>query len=373
MIPYIDRDILRNLLVTLGALLLFLQIGFLVSELLKFARYIFGEGESRLGWVLLYYVFTIPRQIGYTVPVCMAVSVLWVLRQKARQNELLAYLVGGVSPLRIARPLLAAGLVLSVISFIVLDQLATQSDRVAERIRRINIEARSLETLTRETNVFQKGLGNRFYNIQTFDPVMGIMVEPIIIDMRDGWEEVSWSLSAAKAEVKKHDGREQWVFANAVIRRYTPEGSLASYEEHEVLPESSLNPPIEEQLKQLLRQRWRPAQMTTSELAEYMSLFRLQGKPTYELATYLHFNIAIPFGCLVLALLMSGHMLRPSATGIVVGFGGGLVLIGLYYGLLVIMREMSKAGTLDPLFGAHAVNLLFLAIGFWLLNRNRAL
>jgi lipopolysaccharide export LptBFGC system permease protein LptF len=37
------------------------------------------------------------------------------------------------------------------------------------------------------------------------------------------------------------------------------------------------------------------------------------------------------------------------------------------------MREMSKAGTLDPLFGAHAVNLLFLAIGFWLLNRNRAL
>ncbi|MCC5875948.1 MAG: hypothetical protein JJU11_06990, partial [Candidatus Sumerlaeia bacterium] len=87
MIPYIDRDILKNFFATLFVLLAFIQIGFFVAVLLQFHGFIFGGEESKLGWVIMYYIFTIPRQVAYTFPVCTAMSILWVFSVKARTNE----------------------------------------------------------------------------------------------------------------------------------------------------------------------------------------------------------------------------------------------------------------------------------------------
>lgn len=374
MIPYIDRDIIRNFLLTLAALLIFLQVGFVVSVLLQFLNFIFGEGESKLGWVVLYYIFTIPRQVAYTFPVCSAMAILWVFTLKARHNELLAYLSGGVSPLRIARPVIVLGFFLSVISYVTIDQLATNCDRIAERIRRIHIESRSVETLTRERNVFQKGLGDRFYSIPAFDPELGTMNEPKLTVMREGWDTLDWTLSASRAEyVTADDGSRQWVFHGAVVRHYDEEGSLESFRRASVLWESELERPIEKQLTEVLRQRWRPDQMSTMELISYMELFRLQGRPTYELSTFFHYNIAIPFGCLVLAVLMCGHILRPASAGAVLGFGGGMALMAVYFGALVFSRAMAKDGFVSAPLTAHGVNVLFLVLGIWMLRRNKAL
>lgn len=374
MIPYIDRDIIKNFLVTLVALLAFLQIGFIVSVLLQFLNFIFGEEESKLGWVILYYIFTIPRQVAYTFPVCSAMAILWVFTIKARQNELLAYLSGGVSPLRIARPVIILGFFLSISSYVIIDQLATNADRVAERIRRIQIESRSVETLTRERNVFQKGLGDRFYSIPAFDPELGTMNEPNLAVMREGWDTLDWSLSASRAEyTTADDGSRQWVFYGAVVRHYDEEGSLASFDRSTILWESELQRPIEKQLTEVLRQRWRPDQMSAMELISYMDLFRLQGRPTYELSTFFHFNLAIPFGCLVLAVLMCGHILRPASAGAILGFGGGMALMAFYFGVLVFARTMAKDGFVSAPLTAHGVNALFLLFGIWMLRRNRAL
>lgn len=374
MIPYIDRDILKNFFATLFVLLAFLKVGFFVAVLLQFHSFIFGGEESKLGWVILYYIFTIPRQVAYTFPVCTAMSILWVFSLKARTNELLAYLSGGVSPTRIARPVVITGFILSVICFLTIDLVATNCDRIAERIRRINIESRSVENLTRERNVFQKGLGDRFYSIPTFDPVFGMMNEPILTVMKPEWDRPHFTLSAVRAEQLGADEENlNWVFYDAVMRTYDDEGNLASYIRKDVLHESELDPPIEEQLNRVLRQRWRPAQMSTMELVDYIDLFRLQGKPTYELSTFLHYNISIAFACFVFALLMCGHILRPSSAGVVIGYGGGMALMALYWTFFIFARQFSKDGHINPWLSAHGINVAFLILGIYLIRRNRAL
>src|SRR5690606_27972886 len=75
--PYLDRDIIRSFFFAFLTIILLVQVALLVDVLLSNYRYMFGEGESKLGWVLLYYVCSLPRQAAYTVPVASAVSILW--------------------------------------------------------------------------------------------------------------------------------------------------------------------------------------------------------------------------------------------------------------------------------------------------------
>lgn len=375
MIPYIDRDFIRFFVVSFLILAAFVQIGYLVSVLLEMYQFAFGAGGSKLGWVLLYYIITVPRQAAYTIPVGTAVAILWVCTVKARHNEILAYLVGGVSPMRIAAPLLSAALVFSVLCYLTIELLANPGDRLANRIERVNIQGRSVETVAGEQNIFQKGRGNRFFSISSFDPTRERMENPTIIDMGSNWNTPEWRLDASRAERHGNDDSSVWLFEDATFRRYARDGTVSEFRSGKELSEKDLGVTLEGELTNYLRQRFRPSEMGFAELINYIGLFREQKKPTYRLETHLYFNFAVPFGCFVLAVLMCGHILRPSSSGIVVGFGGGLVLIALYYVVLLSFRQMSLYGfaLLPPLAAAVIPNVIFLSLGVYLLNRYRAL
>jgi len=371
MIPYLDRDLLRSFLLTFFVLMAFIQVGYLVSVLLENSSYIFGADESKLGWVLLYYAVTIPRQASYAIPVVTSVSLLWVYTQKSRQNETLAYLSGGVGPPRLALPLIVAAFLFSIATYMIIEYLANPAERYAYRIERINIQDRGLDTLTREQDVFQKGRGNRFYSIREFEPTDSTMDAPIIIDMGPRWSSPVWRLDADSAERTELDGKAEWVFYDAVFRRFTPEGTVSQFTQRPRLSESDLGVKLEEELTRYLRQRFKPDQMGFHELRDYIELFEIQGKPTAKLRTRLHFNFAIPLSSFILSILMCGHILRPSAAGVVVGFGGGLVIIAVYFASMIAFRTMAVSGAVDPIFGAYTPALVGLVIGIMLLKRYR--
>lgn len=370
MLTYGDRDLIRHFLLTFLVLLAFVQVGYLVSVLLDKSPYLFGGDDNKIGWVLLYYVVSIPRQAAYIIPVATAVSILWVYTVKARQNEVLAYLSGGVSPRRLAAPLILVGAILSVLSFLTIEFAAIPGDRYGRRIERINIEGRSLDGLNREENVFQKGEGNRFYAMKEFEPNLETMELPVIMDMGEDWITPDWRLDAQSAERVRSD-RPEWVFSQAVFRRYDAQGNVAEFTQYGKVGESELGVTLESELDKYLQQRARPSQISISDLAQYVRLFQSEGRRAPEYETYLYFNFAIPLGSFVLALLMCGHILRPSSAGVVVGFGGGLALISAYYFVLLGTRQLSLTGQINPLLGAITSCALFLILGVFLLSRYR--
>lgn len=373
MLAYLDRDLVRSFMMTFVALLALVQVGYLVSVLLQMSPYLFGGEDSKLGYVLLYYISSVPRQTSYTIPVATAITVLWVYTMKARQNEVLAFLAGGVSPLRLAAPMITVGLVFSLATFLIIETMANAGDRYAEKLERVNIQGRDEESLTRESNAFQKGQENRFYNIRRFNPVTETMVLPIIIDTGDDWTSPDWKLEAKTGQrvAPEGGGRPEWVFQDVIFRRWNEAGDLVEYREHEVLRESEMDVPLEEELTPYLRQRFRPAQMGTLELHEWIGLFKDQRKDYTELQTYFYFNFAVPLGSLILTILMCGHILRPTSTGVIVGFGGGLILIALYYVVLVACRQVAMSGALHPAIGAFTPNVIFLVLGGYLIARTR--
>lgn len=371
MISYLDRDLVRNFLISFIAIVAFVKVGFFVSVLLEKYQYVFGGGDSKAAWVLLYYLFSIPRQFSFTIPIGTAVSILYVFTIKARNNEILAALAGGISPIRLAAPLIVLGFLFSLSGFLVSEFVANPSDTLAARIERRNILEKPEGTS--QTNVFQKGEGSRFYNILTFDPSNDTMDGPVIVEMRPDYSSIAWRLEAQSAINNGSDLESEWFFYQATLRHYDSSGAQTSYAAAERMSEKQLPAGIEVGLNRYLKERLQPARMGALELLEYIELFERQSKPTYNLRTYLHFNIAIPLGALVLTILMCGHILRPSATGYMVGFGGGLVLMGLYYLTIIGGFQLSKRGVIDPALCAWIPTVLFGVLGVALLNRTRAI
>jgi lipopolysaccharide export LptBFGC system permease protein LptF len=369
---YLDRDLLRSFTIIFFSLLLFVQVGIFVSFLMNMYADVFGASQNKFAWFLLFYTFSLPRQLANTIPMCVAVSVLLMYTIKARQNELLAYLVGGVSPLRLARPMLLVGLIGSVLAFGLIEVLANAGDREAERIKRTIIEERSEESLTREQKVFQKGRGDRFYMIRSFKPSQNRMDFPYLFDLHPEWKSLHWTLDAESAELP--ESSDQWVFRNVNFRQYDEAGNVVAFRQAAVAKETEILPAevrLENELARYIRQRWRPSQMSAMELLDYIELFKLQNKPTYELKTHLHFNIATAMGCLVLTCLMVGHILRPSSAGVLVGFGGGLGFVALYYVVFLFARDASMVGSIPAALASYGTNTIFLLVAAVLLRRNR--
>jgi lipopolysaccharide export system permease protein len=370
MIPYIDRDLIRSFFLTFIVMICFVQVGVFVYTLLDQYESALSSEESKLGWILLYFLFTLPRQIVFTFPVATAVSVLWTFMVKARQNELLAYFVGGVSPLRVAAPMLILSGFLAASSYVMTEFLATKGDRAAERIERLHIQERRLDSVTKQRNVFQKGQGSRFYNVVAFNPSERTLEHPIVIQMNDQWTGPRWRMDATRAEgAENPDSNEStWVFYDVYFRSFDDAGNVVVFEHYDEMrgDDEKLTPPIEAELDRYITQRFRPEQMNLPELLEYIQLFKLQNRRDYRLETVLHQNFAVPLGCIVLTLVMCGHILRPRATGVVVGFGGGLLLMAFYFGAMIFGRRFSLEGVISPIIGSYAPNVLFLFVGLFL-------
>ncbi|MCC6546401.1 LptF/LptG family permease [Candidatus Sumerlaeota bacterium] len=368
MIPYVDRDLIRSFFQAFLTITAFVLVGYFVSVVLDQYRFMFTG--SKFWWVLYYFLITIPRQASYIIPVGTAVSILWVYTVKARNNELLAYLVGGVSPLRLARPLLIVSAVLAVACYMTIEFLANPGDRIANVVERVKIQEKGQDVISTEKNVFKKGQGNRFYNIKSYSSVAQTMDQPTIIDMGEKWNLPSWRVDADRAEFRD----DKWYFKNATFRRFNEAGAVTQYDHFDKdVTAKELGIELEEELGKYLRERFRANEMGFMELVNYIGLFREQGQSTAKLQTQLYFNFVIPLGAFVLAVLMCGHILRPSSAGVVVSFGGGLVLLAIYYIIIVMVRQLSLYGMFPPLVSAVVPNLFFLAFGLYLLHRDRAL
>lgn len=371
MIPYLDRDFIRTFMLAFAALLALVQIGYLVAVLLEMSGYIFAGGQSKLGWVFLYYICTIPRQTAFTIPLATAVSVLWVFTTKARKNEILAWLAGGVSPMRLARPLLVLSAVFSVACFLTMELLANTGDRMARRIEYINIRGKSLETITSDKNIFQKGVGNRFYSISELDLKRELMRGVYIMEMAEDWKHPKWSLMADEGVRAPAGSGSQWLFRDAVLRTFDESGQLVKFREANEMMDKELPGLLEDELTKYLKQQYRPAQMGTLELLDTIDIYRAQNKPVHELQTYLNFNIVLPLASLVLAMLMCGHILRPGAIGYMAGYGGGLALIAAYFLVLLVCREGAKNGVIHAVPALWIPSAAFVAFAFYLMGKHR--
>ncbi|MEE8592175.1 MAG: LptF/LptG family permease, partial [Spirochaetia bacterium] len=116
----IDLYILNEFLISFVVAFLFFFCTFFINQLLVLAEEIFSK-KVPFWDVLQFIVFSLPSILALSLPFGALVGSLMAMGRFASDNEILAFRASGVARHRILNPLLAAGVLLFLVSFVMND------------------------------------------------------------------------------------------------------------------------------------------------------------------------------------------------------------------------------------------------------------
>jgi lipopolysaccharide export system permease protein len=350
-VTVLDRYLVRSLFIPLlAATGVFLTMAIVVDLFERLDTFIDHQVATRA--VVEYYVATLPFLFIIVLPVATLIGVLFSLGGMARRNELIAMTASGVSLYRILRPVLAAGVLLSVLGLLFTIDLVPRGLDVSRQIYDHVIKGRPrvLGSVRRDVNYL--GAGGRFFLIRQFDGDTGTMQDVVVQQFAKGT--LVHRIDAVSATWK--DGT--WEFHDGFIRRFLEDGTVEA-EPFDV----RRFPEIHEQPSDFLRTVKKPDEMRLSELHEHVRRTGASGGDVLRLRVDQHVRYAFPFACFIVILLgapLTGAIRR---GGHALGFGLALLVGFVYYVLLEFGKTFGYNGSLPPMLAAWLPNLVFTGIG----------
>ncbi len=368
MFPLLDRDFLKSFLQAFATAMALAFVLTLVNELLDNYRYIFGNGESKLGYVLLYYFLTLPDQASYLLPLATSASILWVLLTKARENEILAYFACGVGPTRLARPFLLCAVVISSFSLFLSEGVVGPANTAAHRVEKIYIRNRKESTVTQQSDIVLGLKDQRVGFVDSFDDKSQRMEKAAFIDKTADGRTIRQKIEIAEGVLTDGD----WLLSNVTVQKFDDRGNITESTTHPKIKGSQIVPPVEASLVKFLSATQNPDRMTYRELRSYLDLQAEQGKKrNSKWETDLHLKLAVPLVPLILALLMCAHAIRPSSSGVMKSFGGGLIWMAVVTAVQMALRKLGDSGVIAAFLAAWLPLIFFGVLGTFLLTRPR--
>ncbi|MDR3038544.1 MAG: LptF/LptG family permease [Candidatus Adiutrix sp.] len=313
-----------------------------------------GLGAGRIG---LFFAAQLPKVIGLMNPVAALVATLLLLTLLARNSEIVAFKAGGVSLFRLSRPLLAAGLGLSLSMFILTEAVSPRATAVANAIW---AEARGRSTGPGTVpDVWIKGV-RLVEHLGLYHEADGSAADLTIMFTGDDQAAVR-RLSAAAGRFENG-----FLALEDVLDKVYGPGRVFSLTHHDrlVLPDWPAPPPglgrtagrASEEMNSL--ELWRAIRRLTAEgFGPVRQRVDLQFKLSFALLPFIMVLVGLPLG-----------FWREKGGGIALGICLGLGLSFLYLIAIELARSLGYAGLLPPFAAAWLPNAAFTLFGAYLFS-----
>lgn len=339
---------LRYLAYTLlGSFILFILVD--LSTLLGS----FIDNQATISMTLRYYLYKGASFLEIILPISALIATLFTVGSMARYCELTAFYAAGLSLLRIIRPLLIAGLLLTVVALVWREYVLPEADMRMWRVWEVEIHKRA-ETLKPTAKITARGPDGRLYYARRYDPNTETVTGMVVITTAGA--SVTERVDAQRAQ---WDGS-HWILHQGTRRAFN--GDLETREAFETVraTELAITP------QGFSRPRIRPEQMNIRQLMDHRDLLRQTGGDPTGASVDIQFKLAFPLVNLIVvflgALLASGKR----KTTIASGFGLTLLITIGYYILMQFGRSFGHNGVLPPLAAGWIGNGVY-AVGTWLL------
>ncbi len=316
------------------------------------------DHEAALYDIVAYYLFQIPWILLLVLPVSALLSAVFSLGKLARQNELTAFIASGTPFVRLAMPIIASALLLSVATIAFSELLVPKTNRRSEQIMLVKIEKRrKQESFRFKNHLHYEGENNRVYYAERYDVTLHELRNAVLQEYRGS--SIQRRIDAQKVF---WDGG-KWVFLNGAIREFTPEGERIT--PFDRLPMKELP----ERPEDLAKQEIDPEEMNYTELKDYIDKVRRGGGEIDKYLVDLYFKFSFPFTSLIFAVIGAALSSVKRKPSLATGFGLTLFISFTYYGILRIGQALGHSGVIQPLAGAWLGNIIFFAVGGVLLYR----
>lgn len=341
---------------------------FIGTDLINLARLAIDTGVPAMV-VFRLLLMRMPQIVVYTLPMSVLMAALLSLSRLSASSEIVAMRAGGVSFYRLIMPVLAIGVLVSLLTMGVNELVVPAANATYARIMREEITHESLPEVTKNVILkeYQDGRLSRFLYAADFDKDTRTMHDVSMLEFAGGrpvrqtnaarlvWEENAWYF--VDGVVYSFRGEQQESSAGAVsLLRFTGARQRLN------IPQKPADIPQQEK---------RPEDMTISELRQQIALL---GRGDHDLRQYqlqLHLKIAVPLASLVFAFVGAPLGIQSHRSATSIGFGLSVIIIFIYYIMLTFGSALGQSGQLPPALAAWLQNIILGVAGLILIWRAR--
>lgn len=334
-------------------------IGFLVVYLVAdFSDRIddFLKHQAPIGAIVRFFLAKIPLIVNEVLPFSVLAAMLLGLGGLSRHNEITAMRASGLSAVQIVAPLLAVCLLLSFGVYAWNEKVVPHFATRAHYINTVEIKKRAMQGLISDQQIWAHG-HDTFYNIESFDAktlsLVGITIYPIDPEFHlKGLIEIPRARWAANG----------WSYVEGVERRFSGSGEVETI----ALGAGVLE--LRERPDDLMAARRDAEEFTYGELTELVQNLKKKGLDTTQYIVDLQLKHAVPFICTVMGLIaMPIGMRNLRGKSLANNIGIGLLIGASYWFVLALAVSLGHSGALPPVVAAWAANVIFAAIGIFML------
>jgi lipopolysaccharide export system permease protein len=317
----------------------------------------FLDHEASIPEVTLFYIYSVPFALSYIIPVSLLLATIFSMGILSRRNELTAFLASGVSLVRVAAPILALALIVSFASTWFNDYVVPKANRLAEKVRNERIEESPPRNPLNKENLHYLGEDGYVYLARRYNHVSKTLHEVVVQQFK------------SNTLVRRIDARRAtwdngaWVFKDGFDR------SFQNGDEHVSAFTEMAVEGLRESPEDFAKEQIDEENMNSTQLREHIDKVRRSGGDVerYQTDLYSKFNYAAVGSIFVLIgiALSSGRRKQSIATG----FGITLVVSFMYYVVLKLGQTLGYNGVVPPLLAATLGNIIFLALGVYLIIR----
>jgi lipopolysaccharide export system permease protein len=351
---YITREIFDPFLFGLGAFTAILSASMILFDLV---RAVAMKGMPLLTAAQIF-MYRLPTTAVYIFPMATLLGTLLAFAQLSSRSEITAFKSGGISLYRIIAPAVVFGFAISLVTLLFYEVVVPKANLAAATLM---VEAQSKRTPKIQRNVLIPEIEQDTLKRMYFAGSMkgNIMKDVVVQEFTDGKLSQIINAKEAKWDVDKST----WLFKDGIIYLLSDTG-----EYKHLIKFKEQNMTIKYTLADFYMGERKPEEMNMSELKKYIKLQKKMGGDTAEWWIQYYLKGAVPFSCLVFALLGAPLGLSPQRSSSSIGLGLSVLIVFFYYFLLFICMMLGMR-LIPPLLAAWLPNIITGGVGSYIMYK----
>ncbi|MDA3790964.1 MAG: LPS export ABC transporter permease LptF [Desulfobacula sp.] len=360
----INRYIFKEFLSPFAISLFFLTFVFLMTRIPEITNMVVNYNAD-ISSIALMVIYTLPKFLGYTIPMSVMISILLTFMGMSQENEIVALKGAGVSLYKLLPPVLIfcfSGVFLTMCITV----FGVSWGKLSIKKKSIELARSSIDAALQERQ-FNSELEDVMIYVSYVDMKTKTLKDIFIEDRRTKGV-ISISIAPSGKLIWLNDEQVYTIrLYNGIINQVDmEEGSVSSiqFENYDInIDLNSMNKGTGKISKEL----------DERNLVDLIRLIRsgITNKEHLNAALMeLHEKFSIPFACLSLGLLAFPLGIQSASFRRSSGFGLGISFFLLYYFLLAIGWSAGETGDYPPVLGMWLPNVIMGGIGIFFLVRN---
>lgn len=373
--PTLDGYIFREFMIKFTILLLVATILFLLSDVLHDLSD-FLENDAPMSMYVPYFLLKIPGNIRFVLPIATLLGCMWTMAAFGKNLEVTAMRVSGVSLFRCGRPILAVGLLTSLVNIWFNEELVPFTEAQALNLLAVGSGDTKKKTIQDQKLTFRSLDKRRIWLFQLPEDNSALGV----VDKDGKQYDVTMRFYRADGTLEKdliaknaiYQDDLGWVFEGVGITEYSEDGFFSKPMQQldrwvlpaDVAPETPMDiqysvKPVEELPSWII---WallhRTSDMSRRSRNVYWTVF--------------FYRIAFPWSCFLAVFFGIPLATKNERSGILTSIISAIVIIVGYIVVAQIFLVIGKQGYLNPLIAGLSPTLVFIAYGIERVARSHA-